>query len=156
MKKTSGRGKAKAVKPLGIAYLIGRLDHALSRRMRDSLAPIGLTLSQYTALAFLDARGQMSNAQLAEFSLISPQSANEMVKMMETRGWIERQPDQSHGRIIQICVTETGKELLRKCDVEIARIETGMLADLSREEFAILQEGMRSSLRALTAMTAHP
>lgn len=154
MKKTSGTSTAKATRPLGIAYLIGRLDHALSRRMRDSLAPIGFTLSQYTALAFLDTRGQMSNAQLAEFSLISPQSANEMVKMMEARGWIERQPDRSHGRIIQIRVTETGKELLRKCDAAVARIESSMLADLSNEEFAALQEGMRSSLRALTVMNA--
>ena len=77
-----------------------------------------------------------------------------LVKMMEARGWIERQPDRSHGRIIQIRVTETGKELLRKCDAAVARIESSMLADLSNEEFAALQEGMRSSLRALTVMNA--
>ncbi|TAL78302.1 MAG: MarR family transcriptional regulator, partial [Burkholderiaceae bacterium] len=36
-------------KPSGVAYLIGRLDHMLSRRIRDSIAPMGITAKQYTA-----------------------------------------------------------------------------------------------------------
>ena len=75
-------------KPTGIAYLIGRIDHVLSRRLRDSLGLLGLTAAQYTALSVLDTQKQLSNAQLAERSMISPQSANEMVKAMEARGWI--------------------------------------------------------------------
>lgn len=92
MKKTSQPKPRAAGKPTGIAYLIGRLDHVLSRRMRDSLLPLGLTVPQYTTLSFLSTQGQLSNAQLAERSLTSPQSANEMVKMMEGRGWIAREP----------------------------------------------------------------
>ncbi|HEX5392854.1 MAG TPA: MarR family transcriptional regulator [Rhodocyclaceae bacterium] len=143
-------------KPSGLCYLIGRLDHALSRRMRDCLAPIGLTTSQYTALSFLAAHGRMSNAQLAERSLTSPQAANEMVKMMESRGWIEKQPDESHGRIVQISVTGQGKDILRQCDAAILRLETAMLNGMPVEDCQALQNQLRSLLSELTTMMVNP
>src|SRR5881398_1144702 len=96
-------------KPRGIAYLIGRLDHVLGQRLRDRLALLGLTLAQYTALSVLDTQRHLSNAQLAERTMISPQSANEMVKTMDAKGWIERQPDANHGRIVQIRLTAQGR-----------------------------------------------
>lgn len=143
-------------KPSGICYLIGRLDHALSRRLRDCLSPIGLTVSQYTALSFLDAHGQMSNAQLAERSLTTPQAANEMVKTMESRGWIQKQPDQSHGRIVQITVTDLGKDVLRQCDAAVLRLETAMLRNMTAEERQAVQTQLRGLLNALTAMMVDP
>jgi DNA-binding MarR family transcriptional regulator len=139
-------------KPSGIAYLIGRLDHVLSRRMRDSLLPLGLTVQQYTTLSFLSNQGQLSNAQLAERSLISPQSANEMVKMMEGKGWIEREPDPSHGRIIQIRLTEAGKELLRQCDAAVAQLEAHMLAEMSEKERTQFHKQLRALVKMLSAM----
>jgi DNA-binding MarR family transcriptional regulator len=81
-----------AILPVGIGYLIGRLDHSLSRRMQEVLMPIGLTVSQYTALSFIESKSQISNSQLAQRALISPQSANEMVKQMEIKGWVMRTP----------------------------------------------------------------
>ncbi|SCK30097.1 MarR family winged helix-turn-helix transcriptional regulator [Vogesella sp. LIG4] len=138
-------------KPSGIAYLIGRLDHVLSRRMRDSLLPLGLTVQQYTTLSFLCTQGQLSNAQLAERSLISPQSANEMVKMMEGKGWIEREPDPSHGRIIQIRLTEAGKVLLYQCDAAVAQLEAVMLAELGDEERPLFHQQLRTLVRTLSA-----
>lgn len=148
--------EAASPRPSGICYLIGRLDHALSRRMRDCLSPLGLTVSQYTALSFLAAHGRMSNAQLAERSLTSPQAANEMVKMMESRGWIEKTPDESHGRIVQITVTDQGKEMLRQCDAAVLRLETAMLAHMSDEDRQAVQKHLRALLNALTAIMVDP
>ncbi|TAL77546.1 MAG: MarR family transcriptional regulator, partial [Burkholderiaceae bacterium] len=98
MNQSNARPKEQQVaKPSGTAYLIGRLDHMLSRRIRDSIAPMGITAKQYTALSVFRKFGQLSNAQLAERSMVSPQSANEMVKMMEQRGWIARESPSGHG-----------------------------------------------------------
>jgi len=137
-------------KPSGIAYLIGRLDHVLSRRMRDSLLPLGLTVPQYTTLSFLSTQGQLSNAQLAERSLISPQSANEMVKMMEGKGWIEREPDPSHGRIIQIRLTESGKELLHQCDALVSQLEATMLLEMGEKERLQFHKQLRALVKMLS------
>jgi len=139
-----------AQKPLGLAYLVGRLDHVLNKRLRDSLAPTGLTVPQYTALSVFRTLGSLSNAQLAVRTMISPQSANEMVKAMEAKGWIERRPDPSHGRVIQISLTGEGQAILRECDAKVREVEQFMFPDLRDEERAQLHAQLRAAVRALS------
>jgi DNA-binding MarR family transcriptional regulator len=141
---------AAPARPVGLAYLVGRLDHVLNQRLRDSLAPAGLTVPQYTALSVFRAHGSLSNAQLATRTMISPQSANEMVKQMEGKGWIERRPDPAHGRIIRISLTAAGEAILRTCDARVAEVENIMFADLGKEERAQLQAQLRAAVRALS------
>ncbi|QBE66577.1 MarR family winged helix-turn-helix transcriptional regulator [Pseudoduganella lutea] len=136
-------------RPSGLAYLVGRLDHVLSRRLRESLAPLGLTVTQYTALSVFRAQGSLSNAQLAERTMVSPQSANEMVKAMEGQGWIERRPDPSHGRIIQISLTIAGHAVMERCDAEVVKLEARMFAGLTAEERGALHGALRGAVRAL-------
>jgi DNA-binding MarR family transcriptional regulator len=137
-------------RPSGIAYLVGRLDHVLSKRLRDGLAPLGMTVPHYTALSVFRALGTLSNAQLAERTMVSPQSANEMVKAMEARGWIERRPDPSHGRIIQIGLTAAGLELLQRCDAAVLHVEDLMFPELAEDERSWLQAQLRAAVRSLS------
>ena len=141
---------AKTPKPTSLAYLVGRLDHVLKQRLRDSLAPCGLSVPQYTALSVFRAHGSLSNAQLATRTMISPQSANEMVKQMEAKGWIARTPDPAHGRIIQIGLTAAGQDVLAECDANVAELERQMFPDLDDEQKATLQAQLRSAVRALS------
>lgn len=143
-------------RPSGVCYLIGRLDHALNRRIRDALTPLGLTVSQYTALSFLESQAQISNAQLAERTLISPQSANEMIKQMEKKGWVEREPDPSHGRIVRLSLTPAGQSLLDAAHNHVARLEAGMLAKLSATQRNALHQNLRQVLHALSAIMIDP
>jgi DNA-binding MarR family transcriptional regulator len=149
-KQNSSNTAPSAQRPLGLAYLIGRLDHILGKRLRDGLIPLGLTVPQYTALSVFRSLGSMSNAQLAERTMVSPQSANDMVKTMEARGWIERSPDPSHGRIIRISLTEAGHAVLQRCDAQVMGLELVMFRELGEEERASLQTLFRSAVRALS------
>ncbi|MCO2667258.1 winged helix-turn-helix transcriptional regulator, partial [Pseudomonas aeruginosa] len=83
--------KPKARVQQRLTYVIGGLDRLLRRHMTDALAPLGITLAQYTALSVLEARGASSNAQLAERSWITPQSANEVMSVMAARGFVTRE-----------------------------------------------------------------
>jgi DNA-binding MarR family transcriptional regulator len=109
-----------ANRPLGVAYMVGRLERALRRQFRQVLEPMGLTLGQYTALSVFCSSGRLSNAKLAERTMVSPQAANELIKGMEKSGWIVRKPDPNHGRIINISLTREGKQLLTRCNKVIA------------------------------------
>ncbi len=135
--------------PTGVAYLIGRLERALYRKMRAAISPLGVTVGQYTALSVFDACGNMSAAQLAERTLVSPQAANELIKSMELEGWIKREPDRTHKRIIQISLTQTGKDLLRQCDEIIAVMENHMMGDLAEDECLLLKRQLRGMLNSL-------
>lgn len=137
-------------KPVGLAYLVGRLDHILNKRLRDCVAPAGLTVPQYTALTVFRAHGSLSNAQLAVRIMTTPQSANEMVKSMEGKGWIERTPDPSHGRIIQITLTEAGHAILAQCDSKVREVEQQMFPGTTEEQRALLHAQLKGAVRALS------
>jgi DNA-binding MarR family transcriptional regulator len=143
-------GNENAQKPMGLAYLVGRLDHILNKQFRDVLTPLGVTVNQYTALSVFRSLGTLSNAQLAERTMVSPQSANEMVKTMEGRGWIERKPDPSHGKIIQISLTEAGLSLLHRCDEKVIEVESAMFPNLDEGQRQTLQSHLKSAVRALS------
>jgi DNA-binding MarR family transcriptional regulator len=134
-----------------LSYLIGRLDRLISKRLKQALAPLGLTVGQYTVLSVFRAYGHMSNAQLAERSLISPQSANEMVNLMEQRGWICRRPEDTRGRVIPIGLTPEGEALMTRCDAEVNAIEDELMKGLGDDEFWHLHGGLRALVRLLRA-----
>lgn len=127
-------GRAPARPAPRTAYLVGRLDRMLRRRIAEAIAPHGLTVPQYTAMSVLKARGALSNAQLAERSLTSAQAANEMVKSMLERGWLSREPHPSHGRIVHLRLTAQGGALLSQCDAAVDKVEAELLRQLSTEE----------------------
>lgn len=136
--------------PSGFAYMIGHLERLVRRRLREALSPLGLTIQQYTALSVLDARGRLSNARLAERSLVTPQSANEMVKVMEKRGWIERSADPSHGRIIHLHLTPLGEEILKKAHAIAADFEEEMLKEFNKSDRQHYREYLSASIRTLS------
>jgi DNA-binding MarR family transcriptional regulator len=139
----------KADSPLGVAYMVGRLERALRRNIRQLLAPMGLTISQYTALSVFCSSGGLSNAKLAERTMVSPQAANELIKGMEKNGWIVRKPDPNHGRIIQINLTNDGMQLLFHCNKLVAEMERKMLRGLNKKEIKALHGQLRNAVGAL-------
>jgi DNA-binding MarR family transcriptional regulator len=143
---SAGRKRRPALR---LAYVIGSLDRILRRRMTEALAPLGLTLSQFTAMSVLAARGQASNAQLAERSLITPQSANEVMNAMATRGWITREPDPTHGRIVLLQLTDDGREVLRQCEQAVRTIEAQMLTGIEPDVATSLQSHLETFVRNL-------
>jgi DNA-binding MarR family transcriptional regulator len=132
-----------------LTYLIGSLDRILKRRLTDALAPFGLTLAQFTALSVLEARGEASNAQLAERSFITPQSANEVMMAMSARGWVTREPDPNHGRIVVLRLTEDGRDVVRRCMKVIEKIEKEMLGDMDEGEALNIQSSLEGFVRRL-------
>jgi DNA-binding MarR family transcriptional regulator len=115
-----------AGKVAGSVDIVGLLDHVLNKRLRDSLAPLRVTQSQYDALSVFRMFGTLSGARLAEQTMMTPQSANEIVKGLEAKGWIERSPDPGHGRIIRIRLTDKGLARLHACDEAVKSVEERM------------------------------
>jgi len=136
--------------PSGTAYLIGRLHRLVRLRLAESISPLGLTIQQYTALAVLDARGQLSNAQLADRSMVTPQTANEMVKTMEAKGWIKRSADPSHGRVIHLRLTRQGQAIVGQAHAAAARFETELLASLPARDRQRFHDQLRACVNTLS------
>ena len=147
--------KSPPATPSGSAYLIGRLHRLVRLRLAESISPLGLTVQQYTALAVLGARGQLSNAQLADRSMVTPQTANEMVKAMEEKGWIERAADPSHGRIIHLSLTRAGEDVLARAHAAAAGFEADLLSELAPGDRVRFIGYLKTCVHALSLTSIH-
>src|SRR6185437_9601377 len=112
-------------------YLVGRLNRVLRRRLGDALAPFKVSVAQYTTLSVLHARGNLSNAELAKRAFISPQAMNEVIQGLEARKLVTRQASSSHGRIVQLLLTQRGLDVMHDCDAAVHRLEQSMLSALT-------------------------
>ena len=113
-----------------IGYVVGRLDRAIRREISALVAPFGLTVPKYTALSILRDRPGLSNAQLARRCYVTPQSMNEVLIALEADGLIVRSPAANHGRVVEVTLSERGREVLAACDRAVTHMENAMLADL--------------------------
>lgn len=109
----------------------------------------GVTTTQYTALSVLFVRPGMSSAQLAVRSFMKPQSAHQTVTELESKGYIDRQPDESNRRILRINLTAKGRVLLESCNRAVDELEKQMFLGMRDTESVELQRLLMHCLRNL-------
>jgi DNA-binding MarR family transcriptional regulator len=134
-----------------LVYVVGRVNQGIRREMRGRLAALGLSVSEYTALSVLRARPGLSNAQLARRSLLAPQSMLEVIAKLEQRGFVKREVDPAHSRILRGALTERGRSVLSEADPAIEAIQEWLLADVPERNRPIVLDGMLSAMHKLSA-----
>ena len=132
-----------------LAYLVKRLQMAERARMEETLRPLGVTLSQYTALSVLERRGGLSSAQLARRHFVTPQAMQQLVAGLEREGVIERRPDAVNRRILRAWLTRHGAEVLAACHRAAGVVEQRMLDALEPEEADVFAAALERCLAAL-------
>jgi DNA-binding MarR family transcriptional regulator len=132
-----------------LLYLVGRMDRVVRRAIDDVVKAHGLSVNQYTTLSVLDHRSGLSNAQLARRSLVSPQSANEVLLGLEQRGLVRRRAHPDHGRILQTRLTAKGRRTLAACDADVREVEAAMVAALGARQQQALRQGLLSCIHSM-------
>jgi DNA-binding MarR family transcriptional regulator len=134
-----------------LSYVIARLERALRAAINDRVKPHGLTTLQYTTLSLLGTRGELSNAQLARRSYMTPQAMSEVIEALEGKGLIRRDTHPNHRRIYPAALTAKGRKVLGECDRAVDELEEQVLRDLSPTERAGLADGLMTAVRSLHA-----
>jgi DNA-binding MarR family transcriptional regulator len=132
-----------------LSYIIGRLDRVVRSAIADVVREQALSVGQYTVLSVLGHRGELSNAQLARRALVSPQAMNEVLLNLETRGFVERHGDPTHGRIRQTTLTPKGRVALDICNERVAEVEAKMTSALTSAERGHLRHLMIECVHGL-------
>jgi DNA-binding MarR family transcriptional regulator len=130
-------------------YLIKRAQAALNAHMARALHEHGVTITQFAVLTALAEEPGLSNAELARRAFITPQSMNENLRELEQRTWITRSQHPTHGRILQIELTDEGRTTLQACDATVTVIEQRMLAELDPGQRRQLAAALRTCIAAL-------
>lgn len=131
-------------------FLLWRVTLSWQRRMRAALAPHDLTHVQFVLLASLwwleDRGGRPTQAQLAEQAGTEVMMTSQVLRRLEARGLLARDPDPDDSRARRLRLTPAGGALL-----------TGALADVEAADqayFAVLGQDRDDFGRALRALSA--
>jgi DNA-binding MarR family transcriptional regulator len=127
------------------AHLLSKLKHAQSAAraaLESEFGRIGITIPQFLALANIDENDDISSAELARKSYVSPQAMITIVARLEAAGLITRAPASGGGRSLAMRLTAKGAELLHSARVHAYAIERFILDRLGDEQYLALLDSL--------------
>jgi DNA-binding MarR family transcriptional regulator len=123
-----------------LPYLLAQANGAVRLALERAFADLNVTLPQFSVLTMIHAYPGVSGAELARLTLLTPQTINLIVKNLERDLLIVRSPDDVHGRIIRIEITEKGRQLRQRCRSRADRMEKLLEEDLGEAEQRIIRK----------------
>jgi len=123
-----------------LSYLIKWMERKVRLELEAALAPLEVSVPEYTALSVLQEDRELSSAQLARRTFVSAQAMHPIVVELDRRGLAARRNDPRDGRIQLVCLTERGKKQLAACHQASALAEARAFAGLSRTETETLRK----------------
>ncbi|MFB7655944.1 MULTISPECIES: MarR family winged helix-turn-helix transcriptional regulator [unclassified Streptomyces] len=133
-----------------LLYLVKRTELAVRARLEEVLKPAGITALQYTALTVLERHDGISAAQLARDSFVTAQSMADMIRALESRALIRREPNPANRRERLILLTDSGRRLLAEFAEPARALEERMVADLDTDEVDRFREALNHAWRSLS------
>jgi DNA-binding MarR family transcriptional regulator len=115
-------------------------EQATQQAKERVLREAGITVAQQAALTILIDLDGLTAAELARRCQVTPQTMNSTVGRMEARGLVQRSPHPMHGTLIEIRLTQRGREVFRRADARIEALDSDLAADLSPDELKALKE----------------
>jgi DNA-binding MarR family transcriptional regulator len=120
--------------------LVKRAERAMIRAKSAALKFVGLTPAQYVALLELDQQPGITAATLARSCLVTPQAMMILLKTMEQQGLISRSPHPRHPNVLELHMTNVGREALQAARERIDPIEQGVFGVFSERDLAVFRE----------------
>lgn len=108
------------------------------RRYTPFLEPLGLTYTQYIAMIVLWEEGEINVKEMGRKLFLDSGTLTPLLKKLETKGYIKREPSKNDGRSLIISITDEG-EALKEQAVIIPEMVCGCI-NLPPEKSAALNE----------------
>jgi DNA-binding MarR family transcriptional regulator len=134
-----------------VGYLLRQAQHTLRAAMYQPLADIGITAAQYSVLSVADAEPGLSGAELARDTMLTPQSVNAIVVLLERADLLERHPDARDLRLRRIYASQSGREVLALARPAVWALEQRMVASMTPAEQATFRRQLTECALALDA-----
>ena len=133
--------------------------HAIRSAYDHRLAPLGLTLSLASLLAYIAEFGPVNQTRAAEHLGQGRAATGTQVDRLQTLGHVERRPDPDDRRVWLVAVTGSGAELaaaIAEVDRELrAELRSG-ISRAERQALAALLVRLQHNLHRSAADGTHP
>jgi len=131
-----------------LGMLVKRAEQAMVRTKAAALKSVGLTPSQYVALFELDRQPGITAASLARACLVTPQAIMILLNTMEQQGLITRSSHPRHPNVLELHLTEVGREALHAARERVDPIERRVFGAFSPKDQAAFREFLSRFIEA--------
>jgi DNA-binding MarR family transcriptional regulator len=130
-------------------FLLWQVTRRWQRELTAALKPLGLTHVQFVLLASTWWLDRPTQRELADQARTDPMMTSQVVRALEQRGLLERQPDPDDGRARRLVATAAGRELAERAIAVVEAADAAFFADVgSAELVATLRTLAAPNLRA--------
>jgi len=134
-----------------LGRLLKRAEQSLLAAKSAAVKPVGLSLAQYVALAELERRPGITGAALARACLVTPQAMMVVLRALGEQGLIERRAHARHANVLEIYLTDVGREALHAARERAEPIEARITSALSARELSTLRDLLARCVEAIEA-----
>ena len=134
-------------------HLLSKLKYAQAASraaLETEFSQIGITIPQFLALAAIEENSDISSAELARMSYVSPQAMITIVARLQSAKLITRAPAAAGGRSLTLRLTAKGTRLLNEARAHAYAIERYVLDVLGQDAYASLLSSLDRVTDALT------
>jgi len=135
------------VAPMEVLSRVSRLARHLDRARRDSFAAHDLESWEFDVLSALRRSGepyQLSPGRLLRETLVTSGTMTNRVDRLTARGLVERRPDETDRRGVQVRLTDAGRRTVDAALDALLERERTLLAGLGGDESAHLAALLRT------------
>jgi DNA-binding MarR family transcriptional regulator len=117
-----------------VGFTVSSIGYAVSRRFRETLAPLELEPREFALLRAVGAAEGQSQQAIGERLQIPPSRMVAFVDALQARSLIERRHNPHDRRTRELYLTPAGRQLLTRAFQLAARLERDLCADLTADE----------------------
>lgn len=131
-----------------VGYTMKRAYMQVQDDLAATLAPLGLRIGTYSALAVVVGSPGISQTQLSQVLDIKRSGVVVLVDELEGAGVLERAPVPGDRRAHSLRMTPAGKRLWQKAEAEVRAHEAALFADLAPEDLRQLHDLLARAARS--------
>jgi DNA-binding MarR family transcriptional regulator len=126
-----------------IGYLLRTTVSTLMRAAETAMRPHGLTSVQWAPLMIISRGGNPTAASLARDLNTDTGAMTRMLDRLEAKGLLQRSRSSTDRRVVELTLTDQGRELTTMIPHHLAMVYNNHLAGFSHDEFVTLKQMLR-------------
>jgi DNA-binding MarR family transcriptional regulator len=126
-----------------IGYLLRTTVSTLMRAAETAMRPHGLTSVQWAPLMIISRGGNPTAASLARDLNTDTGAMTRMLDRLEAKGLLQRSRSSTDRRVVELTLTEQGRELTTLIPHHLASVYNAGLAGFTQDEFTTLKQMLR-------------
>lgn len=140
-----------------LGFMLQDVARLMRRAFNRRISDLKLTQAQWRALSVMWRNPGLRQSRLADMLEMQPISVARLIDRMQAAGWVERRPDPSDRRAVQLHLTDKAEPILSRIRKDAARLRAEVLNEVSGEEqqaFVSVLTRMRAGLCGLEGTCA--